>query len=76
MVVSMEYPVLQFSSDTLFPLPPPLFFPPSFTLRGGFPTDITGLNYVSKDKGLDFTVFREAFLFAVVFMFESCKLPL
>lgn len=77
-VVSMEYSVLQFSSDTLFPFPPPLFFPPSFlfTLHGGFPTDITGLNYVAKDKGLDFTVFREAFLFAVVFMFGSCKLPL
>lgn len=53
--------MLQFSSDTLFPFPPPLFFPPSFTLRGGFPTDITSLNYVAKDKGLDFTVFRETF---------------
>lgn len=60
----MEYPVLQFSSDTLFPfLPLSFFFSPFFlfALHSGFPTDITSLNYVAKDERLDFRVFREAF---------------
>lgn len=59
----MEYPVLQFSSDTLFPFLPLFFFPVSilFALYSGFSTDITGSNYVAKDKLLDFRVFREAF---------------